>query len=70
MATCCENPEPRVMESSGRIFCANCFRYLDRSMPRRDPIPVSMRPEPAEEADRDKVPELGISRETQDQRPG
>ena len=27
--TCCDNPAPRVLESSGRLFCGNCRRYLD-----------------------------------------
>ena len=26
---CCDNPAPRVLESSGRLFCGSCRRYLD-----------------------------------------
>lgn len=27
--TCCERPEPRILERNGRLFCGNCRRYLD-----------------------------------------
>ena len=28
--SCCDDPKPRVLERSGRMFCASCRRYLDR----------------------------------------
>lgn len=26
---CCPNPDPRILESNGRLFCHSCRRYLD-----------------------------------------
>jgi hypothetical protein len=28
-AGCCEDPRPRILTSSGRVFCASCRQYLD-----------------------------------------
>jgi hypothetical protein len=30
MPRCCDTPAPRISETTGRMFCANCRRYLDR----------------------------------------
>jgi hypothetical protein len=30
---CCDDPQPRIGEQSGRIFCATCRRYLDNAPP-------------------------------------
>lgn len=27
---CCDEPDPRVHNATGRFFCANCRRWLDR----------------------------------------
>jgi hypothetical protein len=42
MATCCDNPQPRVLESSGRLFCGSCRRYLDSATV--TPQPTSQAP--------------------------
>ncbi len=34
---CCDQPEPRIGEQTGRIFCASCRRYLDTPPPAEDP---------------------------------
>jgi hypothetical protein len=26
---CCDSPEPRIGNQTGRIFCASCRQYLD-----------------------------------------
>ena len=31
-APCCDDPQPRIGEQSGRIFCASCRRYLDSKL--------------------------------------
>lgn len=28
--SCCENPQPRILEKNGRMFCNNCHVYLDK----------------------------------------
>lgn len=27
---CCEDPQPRILETNNRLFCRNCRLYLDR----------------------------------------
>ena len=29
MPACCSDPKPRISETTGRMFCASCRRYLD-----------------------------------------
>jgi hypothetical protein len=36
MAACCEKPDPRILAKNGRMFCANCKRYLDS--PSKKPV--------------------------------
>lgn len=38
--SCCDNPQPRILERSGRLFCGSCKRYLDRrEEPAQEPLP-------------------------------
>jgi len=28
--TCCDNPDPAILEKNGRLFCRSCRSYLDK----------------------------------------
>lgn len=46
--SCCEAPDPRVLEKNNRLFCGNCKRYLDRSAQQEgpdEPVPETTPPD-------------------------
>lgn len=28
--SCCDRPDPAILEKNGRLFCRNCRSYLDK----------------------------------------
>lgn len=50
---CCDDPKPRISTHSGRMFCANCRRFLDTTPePLSDDLPEE-RDDDADEAEGD-----------------
>ncbi len=43
--TCCNKPDPRILEKNGRLFCHNCRQYLDKptdgTRPKEEPSQAS-----------------------------
>ena len=38
--SCCGDPKPRILETSGRLFCGSCRKYLDtRDSPAQPSLP-------------------------------
>ena len=38
---CCADPNPRILEKNGRLFCNNCRRYLDKKTDGTDAAAVT-----------------------------